>query len=131
MPLRNRTIYIGDNLPRLRGIDSETVDLIYLDPPFNSKGEYQWPLGTEDTAWGDETVAGEAGDLSDNDLEAMITGTPDDAFKDAFTLDDLDQATLNRLLEATVGGRSTGRIPDLCGRSKRRFWYAGISYIHL
>jgi len=33
MALRNRTIYIGDNLKRLRGIDGETVDLIYLDPP--------------------------------------------------------------------------------------------------
>ncbi len=54
MNLRNRTIYIGDNLPRLKGIDSESVDLIYLDPPFNSRGEYQWPIGTEDPAWADQ-----------------------------------------------------------------------------
>ena len=35
-PARNfapRTIWTGDNLDILRGINSETVDLIYLDPP--------------------------------------------------------------------------------------------------
>ena len=31
----NRTLFIGDNLPILRGIDSESVDLIATDPPFN------------------------------------------------------------------------------------------------
>ena len=31
-----RRIYTGDNLPILRGMDSETADLIYLDLPFNS-----------------------------------------------------------------------------------------------
>ena len=39
-PARNfapRTIWTGDNLDILRGINSETVDLIYLDPPFNSQ----------------------------------------------------------------------------------------------
>ena len=38
-PERNfapRTIWTGDNLDILRGINTETVDLIYLDPPFNS-----------------------------------------------------------------------------------------------
>lgn len=32
---RNRTLYIADNLPVLRGMNSETVDLIATDPPFN------------------------------------------------------------------------------------------------
>ena len=31
----NRTLIISDNLPVLRGIDSETIDLIATDPPFN------------------------------------------------------------------------------------------------
>ena len=31
----NRTLFIGDNLPILRGIDSESIDLIATDPPFN------------------------------------------------------------------------------------------------
>ena len=32
---KNRTLFIADNLPILRGLDSETVDLIATDPPFN------------------------------------------------------------------------------------------------
>lgn len=31
----SRTVFINDNLPVLRGINSGAVDLIYLDPPFN------------------------------------------------------------------------------------------------
>ena len=31
----NRTLFIADNLPVLRGIDSDSVDLIATDPPFN------------------------------------------------------------------------------------------------
>ena len=96
MNLRNRTIYIGDNLPRLRGIDSESVDLIYLDPPFNSRGEYQWPIGTESVARVDST---DGGDLDDDALERMVAAGGGSAFKDAFTLDDLDELTLERLLE--------------------------------
>ena len=32
----DKTIWTGDNLGILRGLNSESVDLIYLDPPFNS-----------------------------------------------------------------------------------------------
>ncbi|HTT46613.1 MAG TPA: site-specific DNA-methyltransferase, partial [Pseudolabrys sp.] len=35
----NRLLY-GDNLYYLRELDRETIDLIYLDPPFNSKSAY-------------------------------------------------------------------------------------------
>ena len=35
----NRTIFVHDNLPVLRGMDSASVDLVYLDPPFNSGQE--------------------------------------------------------------------------------------------
>ena len=31
----NRTLFVADNLPILRGLDSESVDLIATDPPFN------------------------------------------------------------------------------------------------
>ena len=34
------TLYYGDNLPILRAMPSESVDLIYLDPPFNSNRSY-------------------------------------------------------------------------------------------
>ena len=38
--MRN-TLYYGDNLPILRQhIASESVDLVYLDPPFNSNRSY-------------------------------------------------------------------------------------------
>ena len=38
---KNRTMWTGDNLPILRGMNSESVDLIYLDPPFNSEPRLQ------------------------------------------------------------------------------------------
>ena len=43
----SRTIFTGDNLDILRGINSECVDLIYLDPPFNSNRSYAAPLDSE------------------------------------------------------------------------------------
>lgn len=42
-----RTIYCDDNLERLRQMDAESVDLIYLDPPFFSNRNYE-------VIWGDE-----------------------------------------------------------------------------
>ncbi len=39
----NRTIWTGDNLEILRGVNSECVDLIYADPPFNSNRNYVAP----------------------------------------------------------------------------------------
>ena len=30
----NRGVYISDNLPFLRSLNSETVDLVCIDPPF-------------------------------------------------------------------------------------------------
>ena len=62
---RNRTVWTGDNLDILRGINSESIDLIYLDPPFNSNRDYAAPIGSE--------AAGAA-------------------FKDTWTLDDVDEA---------------------------------------
>ena len=61
----NRTMWTGDNLDIMRGMNSESVDLIYLDPPFNSNRNYAAPIGSE--------AAGAA-------------------FKDTWTLDDVDLA---------------------------------------
>lgn len=33
-------LFFGDNLEVLARIDDETVNLVYLDPPFNSKATY-------------------------------------------------------------------------------------------
>lgn len=43
----NRTIFTHDNLPILRGINSETIDLIYLDPPFNTGKQWHAPIGSD------------------------------------------------------------------------------------
>ncbi len=44
---KNRTIWTGDNLDIMRGMNSESVELIYLDPPFNSNANYAAPIGTQ------------------------------------------------------------------------------------
>ena len=44
---KDRTLWTGDNLPIMRGLNSESVDLIYLDPPFNSKANYAAPIGSK------------------------------------------------------------------------------------
>lgn len=41
------TVFCRDNLDILRGIDSKSIDLIYLDPPFNKGYNFQASLGTE------------------------------------------------------------------------------------
>lgn len=61
----NRTMWTGDNLDIMRGMNSECVDLIYADPPFNSNRTYEAPIGSE--------AAGAA-------------------FKDTWTLSDVDRA---------------------------------------
>ena len=66
MPAANfasATIWTGDNLDIMRGMNSACVDLIYLDPPFNSNRTYEAPIGSQ--------AAGAS-------------------FKDAWTLDDVD-----------------------------------------
>ena len=56
----DRTIWTGDNLDILRGLNSASVDLIYLDLPFNSNRNYAaagaafkdtWTLSDLDVAW--------------------------------------------------------------------------------
>ena len=68
----NRTMWTGDNLPILRGVNSDSVDLIYLDPPFNSKRQYSAPIGSE--------AAGAQ-------------------FKDTWTLSDVDEAWHGEIAE--------------------------------
>lgn len=38
--MKTNVLYWGDNLDILRDFDSESIHLIYLDPPFNSKRDY-------------------------------------------------------------------------------------------
>ena len=39
-----RVIYCGDNLDQLRKLPNECIDLIYIDPPFNSNLQRDPPL---------------------------------------------------------------------------------------
>ena len=81
------TLYINDNLYVLLGLDSESVDLIYLDPPFNSKRMYSAPVGSK--------AAGVS-------------------FKDMWTWQDVDEYNLDSLavdnLELTKFIAGVGRI---------------------
>ncbi len=43
--VENRTIVVNDNLPALRALPDACIDLIYLDPPFNSGRPYLNPIG--------------------------------------------------------------------------------------
>ena len=56
-------------------MNTASVDLIYLDPPFNSNQDYAAPIGSE--------AAGAA-------------------FKDSWTLNDLDEAWLNEIVETNT-----------------------------
>ncbi len=92
MNIQNRTMFTADNLPILRGIDSESVDLIYLDPPFNSKKQWSAPIGSK--------AAGAA-------------------FKDTWTYDDVDDAWLGEIArtneplhEIIHAARLTGGKPN-------------------
>ena len=44
--VENRTIFCDDNLNILQGMNSECIDLIYLDPPFNKNKKFTAPIGT-------------------------------------------------------------------------------------
>jgi DNA modification methylase len=39
--LDTRVIYCGDNLEQLKKLPDQCVDLVYIDPPFNSNRDYE------------------------------------------------------------------------------------------
>ncbi len=44
--IESRTVFLGDNLKFLTEINSECIDLIYADPPFNKKKQFTAPIGS-------------------------------------------------------------------------------------
>ena len=72
MYVKNRTIFENDNLHVLRGLDTNSIDLIYLDPPFNSNRTFEASIGSE--------AAGAT-------------------FKDFWTLEDLDNTSHGELAD--------------------------------
>ena len=43
----NRTMWTRDNLDVPRGLNSDSIDLVYADPPFNSNKDYAAPNGSK------------------------------------------------------------------------------------
>ncbi len=70
---KNKTLFLGDNLPIMRRMNSGLVDLIYLDPPFNSNRKFSQPIGD---------------------------GGMREVFKDVWRETDVDQAECARLAES-------------------------------
>ena len=113
---QNKTAFTGDNLPVMRGMNSASVDLIYLDPPFNSNANYAAPIGSE--AAGAE-------------------------FKDTWTLSDLDIAwldlietkhpNLNRVIQAAMTNSDKSYLIYMAVRLieiKRILKDSGSVYLH-
>src|SRR5438067_12832542 len=57
-----RVIYCGDNLDQLRKFPDACVDLIYIDPPFNSNRNYEvfWGETKEKRAFADRHASTQA-----------------------------------------------------------------------
>ena len=70
--IKPNALFTADNLHVLNGLNSDCVDLIYLDPPFNSKRLYAAPIGSK--------AAGAV-------------------FKDTWTWQDVDGQCLDRLID--------------------------------
>jgi site-specific DNA-methyltransferase (adenine-specific) len=85
-PITQNTLYYGDNLKVLREyIPNESVDLIYLDPPFNSNRNYNVLFKDE----------------SGIDSEAQIT-----AFEDTWHWNQIAQDTYTELVgQLAIGYR--------------------------
>lgn len=65
------TLFTNDNLFILSGLNSQSIDLIYLDPPFNSKRLYSAPIGSKSAGA---------------------------SFKDMWTWQDINEAYLDKLV---------------------------------
>lgn len=75
--IANRTIFVGDNLPVLRGMDDASIDLIYLDPPFNSKQDYSAPVGSKAAgAWFQDTWSPKDLDEREYEVGALADQCP-------------------------------------------------------
>ncbi len=109
-------MWTGDNLPIMRTMNSESVDLIYLDPPFNSKQDYAAPIGSK--AAGAE-------------------------FKDTWSLSDLEiewldlienkQPKLHRVIDATMTDSDKAYLIYMAVRlleMKRILKETGSIYLH-
>ena len=89
---RVRQLYVNDNLTVMRGMASETVDLVYLDPPFNSNRNYRIVLREPDD---------------------VRPSAPLPAFEDVWNWDDVAEALLEELLRDYVGQPAADAVSGL------------------
>ncbi len=95
--LMNNALYYGDNLPVLREqIAAESVDLVYLDPPFNSSADYN------------VLFRAPAGQRSEAQIEAFQDtwhwGDPASrAFDDVIRSRYIDAATMLKAIRSALG----------------------------
>ena len=104
------TMFIRDNLEILRGIDDECIDLIYLDPPFNSKHNYAAPIGSEaagaefkDTWSLSDIDAQWISSIANNhpDLHVILQAVPDDSDKSYLAYMAIRILEMHRVLKPT------------------------------
>ena len=70
------TLYTGDNLYIMLGMNIGSVDLIYPDPPFNSKRTYSAPIGSKAAGASFKDMWTWA-DVDEQFLETMVQAYPD------------------------------------------------------
>ena len=92
------TLYYGDNINILRGLAAESVDLVYLDPPFNSNRSYNVLFKDE----------------SGRDSDAQIT-----AFDDSWSWGQAAQETYHDLIANAPANvaKMIGALRDFIGPS--------------
>jgi site-specific DNA-methyltransferase (adenine-specific) len=99
-PITDNTLFYGDNLDILREyIPSESVDLVYLDPPFNSNRNYNVLFKDE----------------SGKDSEAQIT-----AFEDSWHWNDAAAQTYHELVTEAPAhvGQMVGALRQFIGTNQ-------------
>ena len=65
MTLTNRPLITADDRAVMRGMNSDPVDPIYLDPPLNSSADYSGPIGSEAAG----AASNDTSTLDDSDAE--------------------------------------------------------------
>lgn len=104
--VKNRQIYIGDNLTIMRHIKEPFADLVYLDPPFNSNANYETPGGGsfKDIWTWDDVSEQDLQDLGKKrtDLVAFISSVICDGTKAYLVMMALRLIEIHRLMKSTA-----------------------------
>jgi len=118
--IHNRQVFAMDNIDVLRAINSASVDLIYLDPPFNKKKEFVSPLKKDFFK-----------DMAE-EQKTQIKETKKARFKDIFTEDDAKVELAFELKERHEKLYNLlNSIKQIEGNKSFNFWYLVYMAIRL